>query len=103
MAPEQDETRSTWQSDDSNVDNIWDAASGYGAAPPGQNMQSQVSAQAGSDQDDSDVDEEEPDVRTSSFFSVESLRNLARQISPVLVPLPFALLIFLFTFVAGLR
>jgi SPFH domain / Band 7 family len=38
-----------------------------------------------------------------SLFSRDSLRQLARQLSPVLVPLPFALLIFLFSLPADLR
>jgi len=38
-----------------------------------------------------------------SLFSRDSLRQLARQLSPVLVPLPFALLVFLFSLPADLR
>ncbi len=37
------------------------------------------------------------------LFSRDSLRQLARQLSPVLVPLPFALLVFLFSLPADLR
>ena len=37
------------------------------------------------------------------LFSGDSLRRLARQLSPVLVPLPFALLVFLFSLPAELR
>src|SRR6266446_5831474 len=99
MTMEQDDSNSTWRSaDDSDDDNDWDAAFGYGAAPPGQNMQAQLDAQG------EDVVDEESDVgRTASFFNMESLRNFGRTFSPVLVPLPFALLIFLFTYVVSLR
>ncbi|HEX6481349.1 MAG TPA: SPFH domain-containing protein [Ktedonobacteraceae bacterium] len=95
MTSEQDDSPSTWQSNDAeDDDNDWRAPPGYGA----QNMQSQTA----DDQDESDSDEE-PDVKGSSFFGFESLRNFGRQFSPVLVPLPFALLIFLFTYVASMR
>ncbi len=80
MTMEQDDSNSTWRSaDDSDDDNDWDAAFGYGAAPPGQNMQAQLDAQG------EDVVDEESDVgRTASFFNMESLR-------------------FLFTYVVSLR
>lgn len=95
MTSEQDDSHATWQSDGGDDDdNDWNAPPGYGA----QNMQSQTA----DDQDERDIDEEQ-DVRRSSSFSFESLRNFGRQFSPVLVPLPFALLIFLFTYVASTR
>ena len=47
------------------------------------------------------ADDEEWDK--PSLFSRDSLRQWARQLSPVLVPLPFALLIFLFSLPADLR
>src|SRR5437588_5354011 len=98
MTMEQDDSNSTWRSaDDSDDDNDWDAAIGYGAAPPGQNMQAQLDAQG------EEVVDEESGVGTTSFFNTESLRNFGRMFSPVLVPLPFALLIFLFTYVVSLR
>src|SRR5258706_340335 len=94
MTSVQGDSHSTWQSDDADDDdNDWHAPPGYGA----QNMQSQTAG----DQDESDIDEE-PDVRTS-FFSIESLRNFGREYSPVLVALRFALLILLFTSIAGMR
>jgi regulator of protease activity HflC (stomatin/prohibitin superfamily) len=99
MTSEQDDSHSTWQRDDAvDVSSGWDAASDYDAGSPAQSMQSQT----GSYQDEDDADED-ADVRRSSFFSFESLRNFGRHFSPVLIPLPFALLIFLFTSVAGMR
>jgi len=95
---EQDDSNPTWRSaDDSDDDNDWNAAFGYDATPPGQNMQAQLDAQG------EDVVDEESNVGTASFFNTESLRNFGRMFSPVLVPLPFALLIFLFTYVVSLR
>ena len=44
-----------------------------------------------------------PQGAKPSFFSRERLGRFARQFSPVLVPLPFAALIFLFTLPAALR
>jgi SPFH domain / Band 7 family len=44
-----------------------------------------------------------PQGEKPSFFSKEKLGRFARQFSPVLVPLPFAALIFLFTLPAALR
>ena len=48
------------------------------------------------------VDEEEEWVKPP-LFSRDSLFQLARQLSPVLVPLPFALLVFLFTLPSDLK
>src|SRR6266404_5029699 len=44
-----------------------------------------------------------PQGEKPSFFSRERLGRFARQFSPVLVPLPFAALIFLFTLPVALR
>src|SRR5215469_14864320 len=98
MTMEQDDSNPVWRSaDDDDDDNDWDAAFGYSAAPPGQNMQARLDPQSG------DVVDEESDVGTASSFNIESLRNFGRTFSPILVPLPFALLIFLFTYVVSLK
>ncbi|HJT59360.1 MAG TPA: SPFH domain-containing protein, partial [Ktedonobacteraceae bacterium] len=99
MTSEQDDANLTWQSpNDSEDDNDWDAAFGYDAVPPEQDMR-MVDANA-LDEDDVAM---YPDGRTTSFFNLESLRNFARLFSPVLVPLPFALLIFLISYAVSLR
>lgn len=98
MTMEQDDSNPVWRSaDDDDDDSDWDAVFGYSAAPPGQNMQAQLDPQGG------DVVDENSDVGTASFFNMESLRNFGRMFSPVLVPLPFALLIFLFTYIVSLK
>ena len=50
-----------------------------------------------------DVEPDEEVWVKQPIFSGDSLRRLARQLSPVLVPLPFALLIFLFALPAELK
>lgn len=49
------------------------------------------------------VEADEEEWVKQPLFSGDSLRRLARQLSPVLVPLPFALLIFLFALPAELK
>ena len=50
-----------------------------------------------------DIEADEEEWVKQPLFSGDSLRRLARQLSPVLVPLPFALLIFLFSLPAELK
>ena len=52
---------------------------------------------------DTDIVADDEEWEKPSLFSRDSLRQLARQLSPVLVPLPFALLVFLFSLPADLR
>lgn len=49
------------------------------------------------------IEADEEEWVKQPLFSRDSLRRLARQLSPVLVPLPFALLIFLFSLPAELK
>jgi len=49
------------------------------------------------------IETDEEEWVKQPLFSRDSLRRLARQLSPVLVPLPFALLIFLFSLPAELK
>ena len=49
------------------------------------------------------IEADEEEWVKQPLFSGDSLRRLARQLSPVLVPLPFALLIFLFSLPAELK
>lgn len=99
MTSEQGDSNLTWQRpNDSEDDNDWDTAFGYDAEPSVQDMQ-MIDAEA--------LDEDDVALyhgrRTASFFNLESLRNFARLFSPVLVPLPFALLIFLIAYAVSLR
>lgn len=49
------------------------------------------------------IEADEEEWVKQPLFSRDSLRRLARQLSPVLVPLPFALLVFLFSLPAELK
>jgi SPFH domain / Band 7 family len=96
---EQDNSRASWS--DSNAVR-WDADPllmdlDDPSTPPLQDDEfspSPVNTNAGIDEDEW----EKPPL-----FSRDSMRQLARQLSPVLVPLPFALIIFLFAFLANQR
>lgn len=67
------------------------------STPPGQDDQFSPSPV-----DTSTLADDEEWVK-QPLFSRDSLRKLARQLSPVLVPLPFALLVFLFSLPATLK
>ncbi|HLH62345.1 MAG TPA: SPFH domain-containing protein [Ktedonobacteraceae bacterium] len=101
MTSDQDDSSSTWQNPGGAGDeNDWDTAFGYDTAPPAQNVQAQfVNAGVDSQAEDAHAVDEEPDAGKASFFTFESLRNFGRLFSPILIPVPFALLIFLITYV----
>ncbi len=103
MTPNSDDSHSTWQSPgDSNDENRWDAAFDDAGDPAAQNMQAQLA----DDDADSQVDAAvagQPNAKKPSFFTLESLRNFGRLFSPVLIPLPFALFVFIVTYVATYR
>jgi len=99
MTSEQDNSRASWS--DSNTVS-WDVDSDLmdidnpSASPLEDDQHSQQSAST------STVSEDD-EWQKPPLFSRDSLRQLARQLSPVLVPLPFAVLIFLFTLPANLK
>lgn len=94
MTEEQQDSRATWQNPDPAS---WDPPPVlpdlYDSSSP-QEEQVFISPES-----ERDVDEPED----PAFFSRDGLRRFARQFSPVLVPLPFALLIFLFTLPAIIK
>ncbi len=90
MTLEQDNSRATWQSSDAES---WDpppAFSDFYDTSTPEDYQQQLPPQAVDDMDDIEEGEEAP------FSSWDTLQRFARQFSPVLVPLPFAILIYLF-------
>jgi hypothetical protein len=105
MPSDQDENRAVWQ----NADELeWELPAAASGSPV---------ASMSSDEDDQSLAEDidtddllEPDTESDllhwgrpPLLSKETLRTVARQLSPVLVPLPFALLVFLFTLPATLQ
>lgn len=96
MSSDQDENRTMWQNEEELEWDIPDAA--------GITENDRLPA---TDIDTDDLPE--PDTTSdlawsrASLLSRETLRTVARQFSPVLVPLPFALLVFLFTLPATLQ
>ncbi|HZU65849.1 MAG TPA: SPFH domain-containing protein [Ktedonobacteraceae bacterium] len=106
MTTDQDDSSSTWQNpgDGDDDENDRNGITGYGSAPPAQNMQAQfVNTRANqvdsADSDDAVDEDEDQDDGNASFFTLESLRNFGRLFSPILVPLPFALFVFIITYV----
>ena len=102
MSLEQDETRAPWPNS-STVS--WDAQSVFVDTDDPVHP-----ALLDDEQDEEDLQSSYPstdsDVETwnrSPLFSWETLQRLARQFSPVLVPVPFAILIFLFALPAPSR
>ncbi|HLX58862.1 MAG TPA: SPFH domain-containing protein [Ktedonobacteraceae bacterium] len=99
MTSEQDNSRASWS--DSNTVS-WDADSDLmdiddPSTPPLQDDQDDQQSSSTNTASDDDEWEKPP------LFGRDSLLQLARQLSPVLVPLPFAILVFLFTLPAGLK
>jgi hypothetical protein len=103
MTSDQDDSHSTWDSPGGEGDeNDWDAAFDYDATAPAQNMQAPL-LDANDNLQVNDAVDEEPNTGKTSFFTQESLRNFGRLFSPILIPLPFALFVFLITYVAIYR
>lgn len=105
MPSDQDENRAVWQDADELEWELPGAASGSPVA----SMLSDEDDQSLAEDIDTD-DLLEPDTESDllqwsrpPLLSKETLRTVARQLSPVLVPLPFALLVFLFTLPATLQ
>jgi len=104
MPSDQDESRTVWQ----NADELeWELPPVSGS--PVTSMVSDADDQSQAEEIDTDAllgPDTESDLLHWSrppLFSKETLRTIARQLSPVLIPLPFALLIFLFTLPATLQ
>lgn len=98
MSSDQDENRSVWQNANAME---WDSpvAADTSLYEDDQSLEEAV-----------DTDDYLPDTESDllkwtrpSLFSKETLGTLARQLSPILVPLPFAALVFLFTLPATLQ
>jgi hypothetical protein len=105
MPSDQDENRAVWQNADELEWELPPAASGSPVA----SMLSDEDDQSLAEDIDTD-DLLEPDTESDllhwsrpPLLSKETLRTVARQLSPVIVPLPFALLVFLFTLPATLQ
>lgn len=104
MPSDQDENRAVWQ----NADELeWELPAVSGS--PVASMLSDEDDQSLAEDIDTD-DLLQPDTESDllhwnrpPLLSKETLRTVARQLSPVIVPLPFALLVFLFTLPATLQ
>jgi regulator of protease activity HflC (stomatin/prohibitin superfamily) len=104
MPSDQDENRTVWQ----NADELeWELPAVSGS--PVTSMLSDEDDQSLAEDIDTD-DLLEPDTESDvlhwsrpSLLNKETLRTVARQLSPVLFPLPFALLVFFFTLPATLQ
>ncbi|HEY6541793.1 MAG TPA: SPFH domain-containing protein, partial [Ktedonobacteraceae bacterium] len=104
MTLEQDNTRASSSWSDPNAVS-WDADPllmdpDDPSTPPLQDDQYSQSSQSPVN---TAIEADEEEWVKQPLFSGDSLRRLARQLSPVLVPLPFALLIFLFSLPAELK
>jgi len=105
MPSDQDENRAVWQ----NAEELEWKLPGAASSSPVASMVSDEDDQSLAEDIDTD-DLLEPDTESDllqwsrpPLLSKETLRTVARQFSPVLVPLPFALLVFLFTLPATLQ
>lgn len=105
MPSDQDESRTRWQDEEEQDWEFPDPGSGSALADI-------LPAEADQSLPDEVDTDDLPEPETTSdllhwnrapLLSKETLRTLARQFSPVLVPLPFAILVFLFTLPATLQ
>ena len=105
MPSDQDENRAVWQ----NADELeWELPAAASGSPVASMLSDEDDQSLAEDIDTDDL--LEPDTESDllhwsrpPLLSKETLRTVARQLSPVLVPLPFALLVFLFTLPATLQ
>jgi hypothetical protein len=103
MQSDQDENRAVWQ----DAEELGWELPGAGGSPVADMLSGQDTRTPSEEIDTDDLPE--PDTasdllwRRAPLLSKETLRTVARQLSPVLVPLPFALLVFLFTLPATLQ
>ena len=104
MPSDQDENRTVWQDAD---ELEWELPGAAGGSPVASMLPDEDDRPLA---EDIDTDDLEPDTESDllqwsrpPLLSKETLRTVARQLSPVLVPLPFALLVFLFTLPATLQ
>lgn len=103
MPSDQDENRVVWQQ---NVSAMEEELPALAPAMIADQSIDNVSMEEAIDMDDllePDTDSDLLQWESPPLFSKETLRTLGRQLSPLLVPLPFALLVFLFTFPATLQ
>ena len=103
MPSDQDENRVIWQQ---NAGAMEEELPALAPATVADQSIDAVSMEEATDTDDflePDTDSDLLQWDRSPFLSKETLKTLARQLSPLLVPLPFALLVFLFTLPATLQ
>jgi regulator of protease activity HflC (stomatin/prohibitin superfamily) len=100
MPSDQDESRALWQDEE---EQEWEFLDPAGGSPVAGTLPAEEDQSSLPEEIDTD-DLPEPDTTSdllpwnrAPLLSKETLRTVARQFSPVLVPLPFALLVFLFT------
>lgn len=105
MSSDQDENRAVWQDAE---EMEWELPEAAGGSPVAGVLAGESERSLAEDIDTDNLPE--PDTTSdllswsrAPLLSKETLRTVARQLSPVLVPLPFALLVFLFTLPATLQ